>query len=199
MVINRNRENYIVHVMNKGFNRAAEAFSKFMNVPVKMMTSQSVLIRHDDDFAYVSEEEGNLYVLTTQIIGEFAGKSYLILNQDESEEIFRAAKSRKEDLSLELKEALLQEIDNIISASVIAELSNSLNVEIYGDVPMLKKMSAKELQDFISHPAEAGEPASVIFSNTSFQFNNREHINPQFIWRLSVKVFDIIPAEKITV
>jgi chemotaxis protein CheY-P-specific phosphatase CheC len=192
------RENYIVHVLNAGFNRSAQSFSQFVMRKVKVHTSQSILVRNNDDFSYITEEEGNLYVLTTQLIGDFSGKSYLILNEEECEEIFNGLHADMSDNREQLKDALLLEIDNIISASVIAELSNELQIELYGDVPILKRVNAKDLQDLIGTDGAVGESTSIVVTNTSFQFDNHDRVNPQFIWKLSTKIFDIIPKEKVS-
>src|SRR4051812_21706168 len=127
------RENFLIHVMNNGFDRAAASFSQLIKRPVKIINSQSILVRHDDDFSYISEETGELNILVTQVIGEFSGKSFLIFNTNESQEIFRTLNSAHNNQTL--NEAFLLEIDNIMSASVIAELSDAFGLEIYGDVP----------------------------------------------------------------
>lgn len=193
----RSRENFLVHVMNTGFERAATSFSKLINKSVKISNSNSIFVLHDEDFSYISEEAGELYVLVTQIIGEISGKSFLIFNHYESQEIFKVISPLVRDASL--NESFLLEIDNIISASVIAELSNALNLEIYGDVPQIIKVDSQHLQALIGAEVNKANPSSLIFSNTTFQFENSERVHPQFIWKMSSKVFDFIPAERITV
>jgi chemotaxis protein CheY-P-specific phosphatase CheC len=195
----KSRENYILHVMNKGFERAAQSFSQFIEVPITMTNTQFVLVRHDDDFTFVSEEKGNVYVLITQIIGEFAGKSYLIFNQEECEGVFQAVSKTKPGLSDSLKEPLLLEIDNIISASVIGALADSLTAEVYGDVPSLQILPASALQDIMSKDVDHEHPSSVIFTRTTFCFDDHQHITPQFIWKISTRVFDMIPVDKLSV
>ncbi len=191
----RSQENFLIHAMNIGFDKAAASFSQLIKRSVKIVHPQSILIHHKNDFSYVAEEQGELYVLTTQIIGSISGKSFLILNREECEEIFKdLGTSVKNDM---LREAFLLEIDNIISASVISELSNSLSLEIYGDVPKLHKINAAEIQDFLSREIQGGYSSSIIFSNTTFQFD-RDKVHPQFIWSLSNKIFEIIPSEKIS-
>jgi chemotaxis protein CheY-P-specific phosphatase CheC len=191
---NRSRENFIVHVMNTGFDRAASSFSKLIGRSVRVTHSPSVVVRHDNDFSCVSEEEGDLYVLTTQIIGEISGKSFLIFNEDESFEIFKTLGT---NISDQLKEAFLMEIDNIISASVISDLSNALEIEVYGDVPHLRRIHSADLQDYMNDEVSKEGQSSMIFSNTTFHFDSGEQIHPQFVWKLSSKVFEMIPTEKL--
>jgi chemotaxis protein CheY-P-specific phosphatase CheC len=188
----KTRENFIIHVMNNGFSRAAHSFSSLVARPIRITNSSSVLIRHDNDFSCFSEEKGDLVVLTTQIIGTISGKSFLIFSEDESKEIFRTLKNSNQSM----QEAFLLEIDNIISASVIAELSNSLGIEVYGDVPQLLRIHSRDLQGFMNGEIKRDDPSSMILSNTTFHFE-KERVHPQFIWKLSSKVFDIIPEEKL--
>ncbi|HEY5744488.1 MAG TPA: hypothetical protein VIU12_00300 [Chryseolinea sp.] len=192
---NRNRENFLVHVMNTGFERAAASFSKLINQRVTITSAQSTVVRYDGNFSYLSEEQGEVYVLITRIIGEISGKSFLIFSQDESLEIFKAIGLKVQDTKL--NEAFLLEIDNIMSASVISELSNALDLEIYGDVPQLVKMHAKELKNFIGAEVNKDDPSNLIFSNTTFQFEERGSVHPQFIWEMSSRIFALIPATKI--
>jgi chemotaxis protein CheY-P-specific phosphatase CheC len=194
MNTNNERENFLVHVMSKGFERAATSFSQLINRPVKIINSQSILIKNEEAVSYISEESGDLSVLVTQIIGDITGKSYLIFNQDESKEIFRALKTSV--INESLNEAFLMEIDNIISASVISELSNSIELEIYGDVPKLTKIHSSDLHAFMNKDGVANDHSSVIFCNTTFQFDEHDRVHPQFIWRLSNKIFEMIPEHR---
>ena len=193
----QNRESYLIHVMNDGFAKAATSFSRLVNRQVRIINSQSVVIRHDDDFSCISEEQGDLFVLITQIIGDVTGKSFLIFNEEESEEIFRMMGTSVSNAALH--EAFLMEIDNIISASVISEISNKLELDIYGDVPQLSKIHARDLQEFLTGKTITDEPSSMILTNTTFLLDSKEKVHPQFIWKLSSKIFDMISDKKITV
>jgi chemotaxis protein CheY-P-specific phosphatase CheC len=97
-----------------------------------------------------------------------------------------------------LREAFLMEIDNIISASVISEISNTLKLDIYGDVPQLSKIHARDLQEFLIGKTMTDEPSSMILTNTTFLLDSKEKVHPQFIWKLSSKIFEMISDKKIT-
>ena len=188
----RSREERLVQIMSAGFERAARSFSGLVNKKVKVTKCNSVMIQGADSKNAFAEESGHLYVLVTQIIGDVSGKSFLIFNQDESEEIFKAMNLRRTNEAL--NEAFLLEIDNIISASVIAELADALTLEVYGDVPALVRLSAQDLRAYVTREVGDGSQSSIIFCNTSFQFDERDSIHPQFIWSLSNRIFEAIPA-----
>lgn len=185
---NGTHEQALIHIMNEGFNRAAGSFSKMINRPVRIVDAQFLFVHQDRYFSYTSEKDADLDVLTTHIIGDLSGKSFLIFNNEESQEIFRVLNTTSE----ELKEAFLLEIDNIVSASVISEISNELSIEVYGAVPQLTKMSALEFQTFMEKEVADESHARVVFCNTTFQFGAHEQVHPQFIWKLSSKIFEMI-------
>jgi len=193
----KSRESYIVQLMNLGFKRAAESFSKFLQVPVRVATPQVSAVNMPNRYSNYSEEKEDLYVLVTQIIGAFSGKSYLILNYRETEEIFKTVFKDHRALA-NMKEALLMDIDNIVSASVISELANVLDVEIYGDVPVLKRIPFKNLQLFFRDEQGEEDVTKLIFTNTVFLFDSKDHIRPQFVWRLTANVFDSVLVHKIS-
>ena len=186
----QSREERLAQIMTIGFERAARSFSSLVNKRVKVTKCTSTMIHDADSKAAFAEESGHLYVLITQVIGDVSGKSFLIFNQDESEEIFKAMNLRMSNVAL--NEAFLMEIDNIISASVIAEMANALAIEVYGDVPVLVRMPAHELQSFVAKEIGNGNHSCTIFCNTSFQFDDRDTIHPQFVWNLNNRIFQAI-------
>lgn len=189
---NKDQNNFIIHTMNTGFSRAADSFSKLVGKPVRIKNSQSVIIKNVKRFSYVSDEEGDLLILVTKLIGDISGESYLIFNQEESEEIAYALYGGNKT-STELLEAFLLEVDNIISASVISDLSNALKIELYGDVPELIRIHSNQLEAFMNSEIGKHNPSCIIFSNTTFYFDSHDRVHPQFVWKLSSKIFDLVP------
>jgi chemotaxis protein CheY-P-specific phosphatase CheC len=189
------RDSFLIHVMNSGFNKAASSLSRFINSELKIINTQSFLVS-DQNLPNVSNEHGELYVLTTQIVGDLPGKSFLILNHEESQELFRTM--HKPENNDALRDAFLLEIDNILSASVIAEISNEVGIEIYGDVPQLIKLEALELQQFFANEKASEDPLCTIVIHTTFRFDKKEKVHPEFIWKLSNKIFEMIPSHKIS-
>src|SRR6478609_11850142 len=118
-------------IMDKGFAKAVKSFSQMIGCKLSYTHNTITLLDSDQKFPYVSGGQGNHMVLTTNMIGDLSGRSYLILNEQERLEICRSASPAKE-LEVILQEALLLEIDNIISASVIGQLADDLGIEVYG-------------------------------------------------------------------
>jgi len=189
------RERFITNVMNAGFGKAAESFSKLVNGVVRVTDTSSVVLPLHGELGGVAEESGSLIVLTTQIIGRISGKSFLVFSEREIHEIFKSLGSKNRIL----EEAFLLEIDNIISASVISGLSNALSIEVYGDVPQLSHIAAHTLHAFIQNEVSREDSSHLACSRATFHFENARDVHPQFIWKINSKVFDIIPLEKLVV
>jgi chemotaxis protein CheY-P-specific phosphatase CheC len=181
----------ISEVMNKGFRRAANSFSQMINRPISIPNSGTVIIQGVRDFIYTPQDEGKVMVLTTGMIGEMRGKSFLILSEDEQKEICQAV-SPSQTLSVEYQQALLLEIDNIVSASVISQLANDFNLQIYGDVPMLKLMESDDIKKYLCEGMENENSYSIILCKTTFLIGSQKHIHPQFIWKIGPEFFDLI-------
>ncbi len=181
----------IGQIMNKGFNKAANSFSQMINRPISLAQSSTVIIQSIEEFSYTSEDEGNLMVLTTGMIGELRGKSLLILSEQEQKEICHAV-SPNQPLTTQFQQALLLEIDNIVSASVISQIANDFNVQVYGDVPALKFIDAGDIHAHLCASLENENSDSLILCNTTFLIGNQKHIHPQFIWKIGPEVFDLM-------
>jgi chemotaxis protein CheY-P-specific phosphatase CheC len=193
----KSRESFVLHAMNVGMVRAAKSFSILLNSPVRTSPPQILTLEHNDNFLRLKESDGDVYVLITQVIGDVNGRSYLMFNDEECNALLKLI--RKEGVFNDtLKEAFLMEIDNIVSAAVITELSDLLKGEIYGDVPQIKKISGKALYDFIAADKEAIEHGNLVV-NTGFNLEKNSKIHPQFIWKLSPSLLEMIPSNLIAV
>jgi chemotaxis protein CheY-P-specific phosphatase CheC len=184
-------EDFVAQLMKRGFERAANSFSRMMNIKVSGASTKTRVIPSKNEGEYVVQEVGEVYVLTTSLIGQLSGKSYLILSQQECHEIYQTLfPNRKMDEVM--LEAILLELDNIISAAVVSELVDALQIEVFGDVPALKRINSDRLKEFLAGDYKKEEPSSIIISSTSFILGDRNKISPQFIWKLSPKIFEMI-------
>lgn len=173
-------------MINAGYTNAAQSFSGIAQQQVTIQTSTlEIATESSDQLGLV--KEGNLRLVTTEIMGELKGKSYLLLDESECEAIYQtclppggSAESRKA-----MEEAVIKEIDNIISAAVITEFSNHLQVSIFGDVPYLFDGPAAEISRVIQTEfADTSDAGCYLFANTYFAFENNTRLQPQFFWKL---------------
>lgn len=177
-------------IINIGLSKAADSLSFFIK--------DKVLIQHLDlqinstSYAPLSrkQEAGKTYLLTTNILGDINGKSYLVLNDTEVEKfvgtnIPDSIKNNDVEKS-KMTDALLLEIDNIITASVVTQFSNILRFKMYGGVPMLDTFQQDQLNTHLndSNP----DQCNVMYFNSRFITKNLD-INPEFIWLMGDKFF----------
>nr|WKN39255.1 hypothetical protein K4G66_11180 [Tunicatimonas sp. TK19036] len=173
-------------MINAGYTNAAQSFSGIAQQQVTIQTSTLEIATESSDQLNLAKE-GDLRLVTTEIMGEMKGKSYLLLNESECEAIYQAclppggsAESRKV-----MGEAVIKEIDNIISAAVITEFSNRFQVSIFGDVPYLFDGPEAEISRIIQADfADNAETGCYLFANTYFAFENNTKLQPQFFWKL---------------
>jgi chemotaxis protein CheY-P-specific phosphatase CheC len=190
------QEHFVKEVMQTGLARAANAFSKIIGHPVQVMHLQSILIDSREDIQLLYEEKGKLKVFVTQIIGEIFGRSYLIFSEPEADELIGLVKKKSVAFNEAFQDAFMLEVDNILSASVIAELSNALDTEVYGDVPAMKMIRGSELVDFLRNDI-ADENNFFILSKNTFEIPGNNNFKARFIWRISAKILESVQVHKI--
>lgn len=180
------QERYILqHLIANGYQQAAQAFSSVVNQKVYFETLDVEFIE-TDAYRLLNHADGELIVVVTDIMGEVGGSSYLLLSEQEQLELQRACfpNDSKSAQCQVMGEELIKEIDNIISAAVITEFSNVLDLHIYGGVPQLSTVSSGSVNEKIKQDFETKDNYYLI-ADTRFRFVNNTQLQPQFFWRLT--------------
>jgi len=86
-------------------------------------------------------------------------------------------------------EPILMEIDNILTASVVTQFSNFMNIKCYGDVPQLRKLNKNEIENLIRMKMHDLD-VRVSFK-TSF-VADQHNVHPEFIWLFDHSLVDHI-------
>ncbi|MCC7050568.1 MAG: hypothetical protein IT239_02155 [Bacteroidia bacterium] len=177
-------------LVNIALAKAADSLSFFIR--------QKVLLR-SVDFSFdssnlpeviKSEKNNPLHCLKTSIKGELQGNCYLIFTQNEVRKIQEVTLSKEvlespEKLKI-MGEAILLEIDNIITAAMVTQFSNILNHKMFGYVPELIIGDKENIIEKIT--GENATTGSLISFKTIFLTNN-ESFEPEFLWYLDSNVF----------
>jgi chemotaxis protein CheY-P-specific phosphatase CheC len=162
---------------------AADAFSKMAGEKVLVNQFNLTIAPPEASPLLPDASQEPLHILTTEVKGTLEGKSYLIFDAADTHRIFRVFAPGKEiaaDGSMdELQQALLLELDNILSAAVITQLSNFLDVSIYGDVPGLRTMNCADA--LACFGKETGHFGVVFHINARFK-SYQTNLQPVFIW-----------------
>jgi chemotaxis protein CheY-P-specific phosphatase CheC len=179
-----NLERTISTAFEAGFSNAARAFAQMTKkqVVVSSFHTESCQL-HNSLFAhnnYKSYNEGVRILLTTELFGDVTGKSYLFLSPKDYTLLTASIPASS---SVNLKEEFLKELDNILSAAVITNLSNQLNSKIFGDIPIMVGETKSQLEDIIGD--DYAELSGQIWLTTaSFSFEDQPDICPLFLWVL---------------
>ena len=126
----------------------------------------------DMDLTKFGQNESEVHVIKTELMGELKGTSHLIFSETEVNKLYQSClpASIANDDSNEstiMKLGFLTEIDNMVSAAVITEFSNHLGVEIYGNVPSLKVIKANEIAGYLDE--ESSELEQIIHFKAVFE------------------------------
>lgn len=177
-------------ILLNGYRRAATSFSAMIGSTVGIENKRLYISNSPAAIRQALNEGENLTLIVTSIIGALKGESYFLLTAEEehlicdmSRKAFGGGNSITNDL-------VLKEIDNIISAAVITELSNRLSLRIYGDVPHLFHSSDRVLWNSATRIEEGND--FFIMANANFKFEGHTPVSPSFIWRFDKAVMSLI-------
>jgi chemotaxis protein CheY-P-specific phosphatase CheC len=131
---------------------AADSFSKMANEKILIEQYRlEILEKTQVDKLLDGTADDYFYVLTTEIKGKLTGKSYLLFNPADARKVFRLFTPGHETLDggnlNDFQQAILLELDNIISAAMVTQLSNFLGLFTYGDVPRLEYLATGQVHE----------------------------------------------------
>ncbi len=190
--LNTTEKKIAENLINAGLGKAARSFSSIAGQEVGIEVSTLEIAREWTGRA-TAKYKGELTLLTTEMIGELNGKSYLIFTREECDSLLRACFPKKEKVNYAvLEEAFLKELDNILSASVITEFSDFLQVEVYGDVPAFYRQEAGEIESLIRQDFARKNDDIFLMANAKFLFKDSVHLRPQFFWKLTEGFISLI-------
>jgi len=164
----------------EGYKRAAASFSQMISHPVRINGANIRLTTDIIDFEKSLRSRDHKTIIQTKIIGELSGDSYLMLTAEEIDVICNLSRKAFGGVSVP-DELVLSEIDNILSAAVITEISNVLKIRIYGDVP--RHLSTNDpnlkLHNIVGNKQDT---TFLLVSNANFAFDDHHSICPYFLW-----------------
>ncbi len=180
-------------IISAGLIKSAESLSFFMNETITLKDFDAEKHLDNPPLELSKKDENNIHLLTTKVIGEMKGICCLIFSEEEADHLRKAALPQEildsPEMMEEMSDGIMLEVDNIISASVITQFSNLLKVKIHGGVPSLKKVTSKEMEEFIS--GEVDQELYLISFKTSFE-SSKANFNPEFVWLFDNTFIDCI-------
>ena len=181
-------------VVNIGLIKAADSLSFF--------TKEKVLIRGGDIvFSNINntdffEKEGDEFtMLSTQLRGDVEGNCYLIFNEEEVDKLAKI--SLPENIVNnpsqfeEMKEAILLEADNIITAAVVTQFSNLLEKDMHGYIPFHFEGKKEEI---IKQIRKQADTKNTLLHFKAHLVSDGNDIVPEFVWCLDQAFVEAIKA-----
>ena len=175
-------EKVIMEFVRSGYEKSVTALA-FMVKQHLNIENLKILNKHSEkDLSLIGEKQFN--VLTTQIIGDTKGKSYLFLSEKDAAEMFKLTTGQEPDND-EFLEAVLKETDNIVSAAFISVIADQYKLKVYGDVPHYFKMTQEEISDQYSKDiVDFGEEMILVKANL---ISDDRSVNVGFDWIIDPK------------
>lgn len=192
VVFSSYQQDRLQDLWNKGLRNAADAFSRLTGVNVVATKVKLTLADTHSSIVPYAKNSDDLIVLATRVIGDVGGKSFLVFDANDVAVLQRRNPFDKFRDNEILNEALFKEIDNILSAAVITVMSDGLGANIYGDVPEFGNYSSSQANKIMSEYKPNGEFSIV--GHSSFTLNEAPHFAPQFIWKFSSHILNMVEA-----
>lgn len=174
-------------ILNIGLSKSADSLSFFTKDKV-LINTFDIYSSEVDNIKTLSSnfDKEDTYVLSTELKGELTGECFLIFNKSEVEELLKAMlpasilenQAQKEEMG----NAILLELDNIVSAAVITQFSNILQCSSYGNVPRLDVIEPKGLETFLK--SRIIDEDHLVCFKAEFITENVK-LQPEFIWGLN--------------
>lgn len=190
--LNDNELKVATKLIFEGLSMAKASMEMILQSPISI--EQIEYGTSDLDLNRFGNENSDVHVIKTALMGELKGTSHLIFSENEVQKLYQSCLPEnivKDDSkeSTIMKLGFLTEIDNMVSAAVITEFSNFLGVEIYGNVPSLKVIKPTQINEYLEE--ESSELEQIIHFKAVFHGKELD-ICPDFIWVFHNKFVDKI-------
>ena len=171
-------------LLKTGYAHAARSFSTLVNQPVSVEL-MSFALSGIGAINAIYYPEGDATLVLTDVMGEVGGRSHLLFSEPECVALqdLCLPKNCTAPQRASLGEAMLKEIDNILSAAMITKLSEALDLRIYGGVPRLFTLPTAEMKKKIKADMARPEDGGSLVTSARFLFENNPSLQPQFFWQ----------------
>ena len=183
----------MTEMMNQALQNSAKALSVLIEDEVRLEGLEVRLnTNKKKNLAFLSSE--TFYNIYSEIRGDISAESFLIFSQENAEKLHQNIKPSPENKTTGMLEAILLEVANILTAAVVTSLSNFLEINAFGDVPQLHKITKSEMEDFIQNTL-ANIPFSFSFKIELASLNTQ--IYPEFIWLVREDFYTLLEEKQL--
>lgn len=181
----------------KVYEKASQSFSSLSGEHVSVKNFE-LFFGDAPDLLQKIIKTKNPSILITDIIGEAKGRSYLVFSERDAEAIPEMLIQKMKSLQSnpDFAEIILKEVDNMVSAAVITEFSNQLDLKIYGDVPKII-FPDEANREWLEDEIHFNENMFAILSSANFAFEDNIKICPYFIWVLDKQFYSVLNQKRL--
>ena len=148
IIINEIEKEIFKEIVNIGLAKAADAFALIANEKVLISAPDLQIVEIENISTKVLSYESFTKVIESDLKGALGGKTYLLFSDIQSEKLINICLGPLKDntpVDEQLKTSLLLEVGNIITGSLVTQLSNILKVGLFGSVPSMKNSNIQSL------------------------------------------------------
>ena len=173
----------ILEIINIALAKAGDSLAFFTGEKV-MMTSLNYKIEEINENTVFSNKKGNeIALLYTEIRGDIGGHCFLNFNKHEVEKLASIALPPSildnPEKVAEMSKAILLEVDNIVTASVVTQFANLLSIRMLGYVPNIDVLNEQEVIQTIKSKANSKQ---IIINFKTTYLTEKNKIEPEFVW-----------------
>lgn len=141
-------QSYLINdITNIALGNVASALSTVLKDEI--LVRNVVEVKHFESAQLLRQDyKENVFVLTTDIIGDMKADTMLIVHGEDVQGIIKKTLPTTEWGKKQMREAMLLELDNILIAAFVTKFANLFNNKIHGHVPHIEEMS---IEDFSTH------------------------------------------------
>lgn len=184
---NKEQQQYIKSLLNDAMANAAMSLSGMLGVNVTHDPAQMFIANGETKIYPCFKSDPQVVLLVTPLMGDLPGKSFLVFDRADVNTMMLLNPIKSSSLSPDiLRETLLKEIDNVVSASFVTTVANRLSLSVFGDVPEIHSLSPAVANDLI-HQYTPGDTSAMV-CQSNFIMAGKPGFGPQFIWKFNIPV-----------
>ncbi len=178
----------IQNIFERGHQKVLKSLMQFTNKSFELNIIKAKVLQKPE---LLSELENvpfheNLILLKTEIIGDIYGKSYWLIDDSALQYITNTDNNKQ--VNYDFSYEMLREVDNIISATLISQLSEHYTLKIYGDVPELMLPKLKPLREIVESDFQKTNLPLYLYL-VEFKIKEVSDATCMFIWCVEEKKF----------
>lgn len=191
-------------LINIGLAKAADSMSFFVKGQI-MLKGLDFAIKELTTIEKLSQKQGEfIHVLATELKGDMTGSCFLILDDTDVKTLMKEGLSPSvQDDPIKAKAmgiAFLTELDNIITAAVVTQFADMLDMKLHGYVPTYHKYKQDELEESLRNKIKLDN--YLLYFKVNLIVSHGA-LSPEFVWTLDQnfvnKVVALIQKQQVVI